>query len=391
MTDLGKIDWAKVLRYYSYFGSKPLLPGFYNALKLALVYFLKAPDKVPKLKAGEVLCVRSMFRGDYDRLWESVCSSIKVPHKVWDLSWKWSLLPKGRNPLANLTQAYAIVKPMDFAWNIKLSAMFHVARCLETIHLTSQMPVSCIFVFAEMQPIDNALIQFYKAKGVTTVTTQHGLYIEYGAQRTINQTNYECSCADVFLSWGEETAALIKKYNPGVKTIICGSPVAAMELAEQEPETTYVVFDDDINLEENRELLRAGRALADLRKTTVTLCLHPRNKAELYPLEGVLFPDASTAYQNKGLVVAHTTTQLINLARSGKKVFKLKSPQPCNGFIPEQIQFTSAEELAEISKQSDYPFGWAEAHIGYVGQESIEKYGEAFASIVGSTRSVSNT
>tara|TARA_B110001469_G_scaffold47093_1_gene46061 strand:- start:344 stop:1507 length:1164 start_codon:yes stop_codon:yes gene_type:complete len=377
MRDIEQIDWSQVLLAQTLVERAPLWVRLSRTARTIGSAFFRRSIPPVQVDAGAMLCLRSMVRSDYDVLWSKVMGSI--PQKKQEVEIVW---PRGfsLDPIKRLRHFGA-------AWNAAkcnegfLDHIVGTVMCLyylDAIDVFRRSSPQRVLVLAEMQPGENALIQYFNARGVPTATLQHGLYIDYGAQQTVNRLNYEASCAQTFLAWGEETGELMRGHHSNVEIVVCGAPQIDGVIVEQGPECIYVVFDADINYEENRILLKVGKRLGLESGSEIIVCLHPCNKHKLYNFNGCSFLSPADNYSRSGVVIGHTTTQIIKLACYGKRVFKLKSAQPCNRMIPESVRFSDYEDLASKIAQATYPHAWAQAHIAYMGSESLSRYAEFF-------------
>jgi hypothetical protein len=373
MQDIDKIDWSKVLLWQTLLVRPPFWARLIQTLRsIGSAFYRRSVLKV-QVDPEAILCLKSMQRSDYDVLWSKVLSSIPQKTQEVVISWPrgFSLDPIKR--LRHLGAAWAAAKCQQSFLDHVLGAVLCMYY-LDAIDAFGGSLPKRVLVLAEMQPGENVLVQYFNARGVPTATLQHGLYIDYGDQRTVNRLNYETSCAQAFLAWGEETGELIRRYNPNVEIVVCGAPQIDGVIVEQEPKCIYVVFDADINLRENRILLKVGKRLGLENGSVVIVCLHPRNQHKLYDFNGCTFLSEEDNYSRSGCVIGHTTTQLIKLARYGKRVFKLKSAEPCNQMIPASVQFSEYDDLACKIAQASYPHEWPQAHIAYMGGDSQSRY-----------------
>jgi hypothetical protein len=377
MQDIEKIDWEKVLLPQKLAKRPPFLTRLIRTIRSIGSTFYRRSVPSVQVDPEAILCLKSMERSDYDELWSKVLTSIPLKTQVIEIDWPrgFSLDPFRR--LRYLGRAWSAAKcQLDVLDRIKGTVM--CLYYLNAIDAFRQEAPQRVLVLAEMQPGENVLVQYFNFRGVPTATLQHGLYIDYGDQQTVNRLNYEASCAQTFLAWGQETGKLIRRHNPNAEIVVCGAPQIDDVIVEKEPACIYVVFDADINLRENRILLEVGKRVGRDRDVEVVVCLHPRNKHPLYDLRGCCFPTSGDDYKRKGVVIGHTTTQIIKLARYGKRVYKLKSAEPCNQMIPESVQFSEYDDLARKMAQGAYSHEWAQAHIAYMGSESLARYTEFF-------------
>ena len=379
MQDIEKIDWSKVLLADEL--RKPV--GFFKRLVTLLAgsvsFFFRRSVPDVDMEPGAILCIKSMERGDYEEQWALTLDCIRQTKQVViiELGRGLSLDPFKR--LRRLLPAWQASKHKNGIIN-RLSGALLALYCLDIVHSFRYTKPARVLFFAEMRPFENVLVQHFNSKSVPTATLQHGLFIDYGDKKTVNRLNYEASCAQIFLAWGEETSELILRFNPKAEIIICGALQISDKVEDREPACVYVVLDADINRKENEILLDIGKRVGEALSIELVACLHPRNQKEWYDLEAYSFPSESDAYTRKGLVLGHTTTQLLKLARLGKLVYKLKSAEPCNRRIPEEVCFSDAEELLSKMNTGNYPYDWSHAHIAHIDSSAVSKYSAFFSS-----------
>lgn len=379
MQDIEKIDWEKVLLADELRASSSPLKKTVNLLIGIGSFFFRRSMPEVGVDSGAVLCVKSMERGDYEAQWALTLDCIAGKKTCITIEFKRGLSLDPFKRLRGIVPAWRASnqKKGPIA---RLSATLVALYCLDVLHSFRHAQPAHVLFFAEMRPFENVLVQHYNTKNILTTTLQHGLFIDYGAKKTINRLNYEASCARQFLAWGEETGELIQRFNPGAEIIICGALQIPEAAKECEPACVYVVLDADINRRENEVLLEVGRRLGSALDLEIVACLHPRNRRDFYRLQGYSFLSESDNYARAGFVLGHTTTQLLKLARQGKRVFKLKSEEPCNRLIPDAVCFSDFNELHSKICEGNYPSEWANAHIAHVGSKAVDKYRQFFNS-----------
>lgn len=372
----GNINWNLVFANLHYreggaFGKKV------QAIARALcgILFKRGFERI-SIQPESVLCVKSMSRFDYDEIWSDIIPL--VPNAIelnldrrFGLStllfWRIFQLPKA------VAKSASVVGFWDRAY-ATLAAVYY----LELLRFCAVLRPEAIVSFSEMQSTECLIIQYFNSINVPTITLQHGLYINYGDEHTINRLNYEASCSTRFLAWGKETAELINKYNSKATVTVCGACRLSEGICEDDTFVVYVIFDADINEVENRQLLSVARSFAVEQCCEIMVGLHPKNDTSKYDLSGCFMLEKGHGYTHGGIVLGHTTTELVKLARRGKRVYKLKSDQPSNRYIPGSILFSSSEDLKSKYSSGDYT-AWANMHIEYVGESALARYREYFS------------
>lgn len=238
-----------------------------------------------------------------------------------------------------------------------------------------------VVTHADMQPIENILIQYFKAIEVKTITLQHGLYVDYSQQPNINEVNYKNVVSDYFLAWGEETKRLIQKYHPKCKIEICGNPV--LEDNEYIQSDFFVlIFEQELLKEYNYKLLEIGREIESFLGIKLKVKFHPRNVFKDYSISRDEVVKFDTVYNAK-FALGHTSTMMYQMMRLGIPTFKLASSVPCN-VMNQKLIFNSFDELKNLIEQSqsiDFKKE-GEFYIKYLGAESLNIYTQFFQRLI---------
>ena len=380
MINIEVIDWDKVLRRYRYKRRWSILAETKYILFLLLRFFIQKPYLRPFCSDMEALTVRSLERSDYAVLWGKITGLI-LEKKEFQIDPGLGFSMVACRRLVRLRQAVKITRNVDGFFH-RISSTLRVVFYLEVFEVCSAENPKFLFLFGEMQEVECMLAQLFKAKNVPTVTMQHGLYIDYGDEITVNRTNYENSCSDYFLAWGEETGNLIRRYNPGVEVVLCGAPqIETKALLDGGDMAVCVIMDADINVDENKKLLEISQQLARTLKVKVIVKPHPRNNLTQYRLHDCTIAGADFDYRVVGPFTGHTTTEIIKLAQRGAHVYKLRSDKACNSGIPDAIQFSSTEELLKkVQSDAAYP-SWTDQLIYATGEEALCNYQKFFSDL----------
>ena len=238
-----------------------------------------------------------------------------------------------------------------------------------------------LVVFADMQPVENLLCQYFK-RTKTTTTLQHGLYVDYTDQPNINIINYEHQCASNFLSWGDGTAQLIKRYHSDCNVVICGRPtVFAVKNESGQHPNRYVTAVMDQNLFEqiNFQILRLLDVFCRKFGLTLNVRFHPYNHRPRYRSLGIQFSE-DVDVMSSLFVVGHTSSLLHELLALDIPTFKFSTSVP-SLYFPKEIMFCTAEELEEkVSVPHEFK-AIGERYIAYSGEKSLQAYSAFFQSL----------
>lgn len=372
------LDWNKITtpdKYIFYSNKK------YNEfLKRALKAILKSDPKIPLSIETDFLFVKSMIRSDYNSFFADVISKCNADKKLINI-----IFHDTKNNKTNLILKLVWYFPLflrlfDFRFKVSLYRYFRAISYIGVWKVFKTYKFNYLITFADMQGVENMLVQYFNKKGINTTTLQHGLYIDYSAFDNINRVNYESVVSQHFLAWGEETKELIQRYHPKVNVHICGKPIYFRNNLKSGVFFT-LVFDQRLFIPENEELLHMAYDVARNLKTKVHVRLHPWDYKERYKFEKdlTLFDQdiASSIF-----VIGHTTSMIFECMRNGIPAFKYKTKYPSN-VINDDLTFTNAEELIHrINNIDQYNFTeLGKYYLEYVGDESLKKYAEFFNSL----------
>jgi len=246
-----------------------------------------------------------------------------------------------------------------------------------------------IVFFADMQPVENLLAQYFRGKGKKTITLQHGLYVDYKQYETVNCINYLHQPSEYFLAWGRCTKALIETNHPKNEVIICGKPIIGFtgNKVEAHKIVSYisVVLDQNIFLEENILMLDIVYKYARRNNVSVNVRFHPYNKFTDYEK----FLDNAVTVSEGELsdslfVVGHTSSLLYELMCIGVPVVRLATDKPAIQ-LPKSLEFTNLSSLqlsVNAFSMRNYEFALeGKQYIQYQSNESLQHYKEAFKTI----------
>ena len=394
--DIKKVDWGIVLEGAIYiYNTASWKIKVRTWLQVILQLFIKLPKIEDHDRDVDYLFVKSMVRDDYDKLFYKIASCCPETKLVENIVYYRSggimrsggLRPVRISlfPFQVFFKYYSIISKF-LAWNIFKSVfiMTHVLRCLEVYeYLEKNVKYKYLIVFADMQAIDNFLVQAAKIKGIPTVTLQHGLYIDYTEMKNVNCINYKNHVADYFLAWGNSTKELIEKFNPDANVIICGKPLEEKEAPIEKLDYFTVMFDQNLLSSYNQKLLDIAYEMQERVQLKVNIRFHPYNNEADYTIK------KEVTYIGKELnpsvfILAHTTSMIHELLRMGVPVFKLKTEVPALD-VPKFLKFSTTDELEKALNQNDikkHDFKEdGKYFISFIGKESLEKYQEFFSDL----------
>lgn len=333
------LDYQKILAIdiflFSNEKNKQKFRRFNSAVKRLL---FKQQFTQPKT---DVVFFQSMRRADYDEMFNIIASCCPVPSDkvvLGDEGVKFDI-----KFIYYLFVAFSIIRV-----NLKeLSEyLFTVVSFASYIKYALCIPkdTKLLIVQADMQPIDNLLVQLVNLRGGKTATLQHGLYVDYSDYDNVNKYNYLNCVSANFFAWGDETAELISQYTKS-KVHVCGKPVGLLSRHADEQDFFTIIFDQNIFHKQNVELLKLAHKLCEALGLKMNLRLHPRNNLAWYRY------DAELVYLDKNIaqsrfVIGHTSTLIYECMHAGIPAFRYKTNVPANN-CDDRIVFSNEMEFFE--------------------------------------------
>lgn len=391
-----RLDIHKVLEldYIDFLTAKITDEGVLAVVKKGVkkVYSHENRYKKKRDKNYDFLFVKSLDRPSYDGLWNNIKESCE--HSMCELNFSargkylgGSLLVEKRSKLFKLFKTlFHILKFSPFlfqikkqaTWSLTITLYFHLVVLAIEMEKIAKLNFKHLVVFADMQRIDNFLVQYFKSRK-TTITLQHGLYVDYTKNPNLNVVNYKNVVSDYFLAWGEETKTLIKKYHPKCEVVLCGNPTDYHQVLATRASFLTVLMDQKLFHEYNQQMLTIAFEYAKTTGVKVNIRTHPKDDINAYTINK---DDVVTGvdYLQSAFAIGHTSTMIYEMMAMGMPTYKFKSDVPSN-LINERLIFETAQELHEISsiridfiKESNY-------YLAYLGEESKKQYTHFFDSI----------
>lgn len=382
MRGLAKIDWPMVLATDAFIFQTMKSPRrFYKLRQLAKLFLTHA--EVPSGLRAEYLCFRSLDRADYQELFESVVGTIQSSKIVVQNFRRRRKVPAFKALLNLLVNLYLLPKLRVWPWRTRLYLYCRVAWYSVVLQKVAKLKFEKLLVFADMQPLDNLLIQYFPDK--CSITLQHGLYVDYGNSDTINVANYRNQIANYFLAWGQDTATLIAKYHPRTRVSICGKPNLGQhpEHAIRSTEEYFsVVFDQNLFQQYNFRLLETAYEFSKQTGLKFHLRFHPWNNPRTYSVDEKFLVE-NRSLSGSRFVIGHTTSLIYELLRIGVPAFKLRSPEYALS-TPSHFQFGCVTELQALSMRNfsaEECVQIGKSYISAYGEESLENYREFFSGL----------
>ena len=366
------INYNPLGLYFSYIWDElPLYRKLFLNLQFIRIFFVKWD--IPKNINTQLLFTQSLNRNDYN-------SFVKYIYNAAECNQKQYILISQKYKFnfdcfeLNLNDIVEIWKDI-IADNIFMK-LFIVLNIIQVASIRKNIKtynIDVLTTHADMRPIENYLIQYFKSKNKKTVTLQHGLYIDYSKSKNINEVNYKNVVSEFFLSWGNETKELINKYHPHCNVVLCGNPTIKTNRLEKNKKFFGIVFDQELLKHYNKEILQIGQQLAKDLNMKIILRLHPRNNINDYIIDKNLIVDENI--EEAMFVIGHTTTMLYTLMKSGMPVFKYKTQIPSNN-IEDRFLFSTGKEIRKKIldiKSTNYMIK-GNYYLEYINDDSLLSY-----------------
>jgi len=373
---IDKIDWAQVTAIDAFeFRNAPTPRTVFLLRRLKQAFFLDI--NIESKGSAEYLCFRSLNRQDYKELFEQIIQSITKPKQVVQDYSEASAKP---NPsiILNCIRYWRIFFRLQSRSLWERAYLFlRLAPHLLVLEKLKRKQFRTLIVFAEMQPSDNLIAQYFKDR--ITITMQHGLYVDYSEIETVNKVNYESQSAEYFLAWGNNTCELMNRYKPGRKIAICGKPNLYDLKGDRTPGRFFtVIFDQPMFHSYNEQLLSIAYEYAERSNLKIYLRYHPWNNVSLYRIDKAKMIN-SQAIEDSDFAIGHTTSMIYELLRIGVPAYKLSSPEPALPTPPELLFCNSIELFRLTENRHLYDFKTiGKEYISYCGEESISQYRSFF-------------
>lgn len=348
--------------------------------------FLYSQFQLPQVQRTGAVFFRSLVRDDYKGLFHAVIEASGLRDFVVVEDYHRRPHPPRLNlkasrymlEQADLYDALEIDDPLD-------RACCFIRACKYGFILDHfrKMQFDALICFADMQPVEHLLARYFRAQGVTTVTLQHGLYVDYGDMDTVNVINYEHQPSEYFLSWGPETSELIGRHHPGNKTVDCGKPLIFTTdpgTDEKNKQPYIAVFlDQQIFNRQNEEMLEIVTAYARQSNRAVRVRFHPSINKKLF-LEK--FPEIREQlhFTDADFVVGHTSSLIYEALTLGCRVFQFESEIPAIA-LPDAYRFRTLRELA-ARQALPQPKGLAQRYFCATGEDSLRRYEQFFRDVL---------
>jgi len=348
---------------------------------LYLLFFKRYKSKhviIDGKEGPKFLFFKALHRFDYDSLFSKISSCCEFDKQILEVNLSLGFdLSFFNQILSKISQYNKIESDSNFdKIYLFLSYLFYT----KIIKSIQKFEFDILVVFADMQPVDNLLVQFYKNKNIPTVTLQHGLFVDYEGTFNISSVSYKNVVSDHFLSWGEGNKRLIKRHNPDCNIIVCGNPM--IQNIENIPnkfknENFFtVVLDWDVFEEENIKMLDVAKSVAEEMEINFQIRYHPSNNPNKYCINSNYLIQNNLDYMNSKFIIGHTSSLIHVAYRLGKTVFKFKSNIPSSP-IDESCIVESSSDIKRLllNQQLNKNIALEETiNIGPIDSKSLNKY-----------------
>ena len=348
-----------------------------NLLPIRL--FLQKWD-MPKEAQTKYLFTQSLNRDDYNKFVNIVFGSLETNNK------KHFMVTKTRK--LNFVILSVKINRAKYIWdNIDSSNLFEkifiFLNILEIVTIEKYLKnykIGLHITHADMQPVENYIVQYFKAQNTKTVTLQHGLYIDYEKHPNINEVNYKNVVSEYFLAWGDDTKNLIQKYHFNCKIFVCGNPMIK-NISHKPKDFFTVIFDQEIFKEYNQKMMTIAQEIARSVNLKILLKLHPSNKIDDYRISEDLLVEKGKI-DNTIFAMGHTSTMLFELMIKKIPTFKFKTEIPTKEFKHDLV-FSDTNELIQKLNNLDKIdfFKEAQYYIKNTDIKALREYKSALKKI----------
>lgn len=333
-------------------------------------------------KDYDALFFQSLVRDDYNNLFSTIIQASEISNYIYIT--RDQIIDKDINCLAIkfLSENISVLRRIRSDRPL-ISKCLAVRLCQYAFvaSVIGKLPIRCAVFFSDMQPMEYLCSLYLKNLGIPTVTTQHGLYIEYPNSDTVNVINYQNHASDYFLSWGNNTAELIQKHHPNAKVIVCGKPNLRKLEPHEKVSGFIVILDQEIFRDKNIELLKIVIKSAKKLSLGVFVKFHPGNNKPAYYKIFSNLKEASDV-DPSFIIVGHTSSLLFEAHSQGAKVMQYMTDIPSIE-ISRHLTFTDYSSfLSAYQRAASNEIEVINDNIRYIGHESKSMYKKFFENLL---------
>jgi hypothetical protein len=344
---------------------------------LFLLFFKRYKSKHVIINGKEgpkFLFFKALHRFDYDALFSKISSCCEFEKQILEVNLSFGVDFSFFNQILSKISQFNKIESdsnVDKVY-LFLSYLFYT----KIIKSIQKFEFDILVVFADMQPVDNLLVQFYKNKNIPTVTLQHGLFVDYEGTFNISSVSYKNVVSDHFLSWGEGNKHLINRHNPDCNILVCGNPMIQNIQNKFKNENFFtVVLDWDVFEEENIKMLDVAKSVAEEMEINFQIRYHPSNNPNKYYVNSNYLIENKLDYMDSRFILGHTSSLIHVAFRLGKTVFKFKS-NIASSPIDESCVIESSQDIKILlnKQQTKYIQIGETINIGPIGTKSLNQY-----------------
>jgi hypothetical protein len=345
-----------------------------RCLKRWYIDFIYSDFNIDTAKDVHTLCFRSLVRDDYKELFHSITANINE-NKLLIEDYKI------KNERLNIEASRFLSTNQ---WVLELieadcpiaKACLYIKFCsyLFVLEKIKNIKFKRLVLFADMQPVENLLAQYFRMQNIETITLQHGLYVDYKDMDTVNVINYKHCVSEFFLAWGNNTKLLIEKYCPDSKAIICGKPKILManncHNVEVKKDFCLIVLDQRIFDKQNFEMIQC------VKESNIELDIyvkfHPSNNKKAYYDRFDWIKEGGELIHSE-LVIGHTTSVIYEALALGINVLKYTTEIP-SLHLPCELEFKTIKDLNSKQNISANLDEISSQYINCIDEKSMERY-----------------
>lgn len=348
--------------------------------------------RIPSNHKADILFFRSLTRPDYKALFHEIISASGASGSIIVEDYCEPSSRLNRDLRAYIIENIDHLSVLDIKdLEVKTAVAFQLCRDAYIVEKVLANEFKVFVSFSDMQSVDYIAACYFKRRQVTTVSLQHGLYVDYGNIDTINVINYENHASDYILTWGSDTSKLIKKYHSSAHPVICGKPNLRRLPAEETAKKInrlLVVFDQEIFAPQNIEMYKISTQLAKEIGVKIAPRFHPHNNIPAYEKHfGRMVAEAEVRPDD--LIVGHSSSLLYELSAEGRPAMRFVSDIPAPPF-PSEFSFRTIEDARSVweylSANEAGASNAADSLIAYVGNDSKQQYENFFLKFIAKER-----
>lgn len=225
---------------------------------------------------------------------------------------------------------------------------------------------------------EHFVVNYANVNNIKTVVLQHGIMLPYFDHKNIDTFNMYNIPSQYFLALGTRVTKLGEKCCDSTPVFInCGKP-NILEDNKIIDGLIGIACNIPSDHKENVEMINIAQKYALESGKKIRIRLHPTDKEKFYSID-TRVSTFDKEISNSEIIIGYTTTMIFTYMRQGKSVYRFNGP---NDYfkLPAKITFDNYEDFElKIKNHKNVDFKEiSKEYISYIGEESFNKYKEAF-------------